>query len=42
MAEARALTAYLRLGAIHQDYVLLRTATELTLTVSPVPINLQN
>jgi len=42
VAEARALTAKLQLGAIHQDNVVLRTATELTLKVNPIPINLQN
>lgn len=38
MAEANALTAKLQLGAIHQDHVMLRTAAELTLEVTPIPI----
>lgn len=38
VAETNALTAKLQLGAIRQDHVMLRTATELTLKVTPIPI----
>lgn len=37
MAEANALTAELELGAIHQDHVMLRTAAEHTLKLTPMP-----